>query len=183
VIVCFHYFLCLPDDAPPPTSSSSSPGRRSAALHRRAPVRPEATEVRTSFLPSCGRHGVRAEVERPPLHAATPPLVMPAIELGWDAISCRCRRLHQHARAARLAYPSSRRMPPCFGRRRAVSARSRRVCVACAFARASVRAATLSRKRAPQHACAVTLKARPGLWSIFVPTASLAAVPRKAAPP
>jgi hypothetical protein len=30
---------------------------------------------------------------------------MPAIEPGWDATSCRCRHLHQHARAARLAYP------------------------------------------------------------------------------
>jgi hypothetical protein len=33
---------------------------------------------------------------------SAPPLVMPAIEPGWDAISCRCRRLHQQARAARL---------------------------------------------------------------------------------
>jgi hypothetical protein len=62
--------------------------------------------------------------------------------------------------------PSSRRMPPCFGHRRAVSARSRRI-----------------HRRAPQHACAATLEARPGLWPIFVPTPSLAAVPRTAAPP
>jgi hypothetical protein len=47
----------------------------------------------------------------------------------------------------------------------------------------SVRAATPSRRRAPQHAYAVTLEARPGLWSIFVPVPSLAAVPRKAALP
>jgi hypothetical protein len=37
------------------------------------------------------------------LRAAAPPLVMPAIEPGWDAFSCRCRRLHQHARAICLA--------------------------------------------------------------------------------
>jgi hypothetical protein len=109
VIVCFPYFLCLPDA---PTSSSSSPASRSAALHRRAPLRPVATEVRTPLLPSCGCHGHRAEAERLPLRAATPPLVMPAIEPGWDTISCRCRRLHQHARVARLAYP-----PLAVGRR------------------------------------------------------------------
>jgi hypothetical protein len=40
----------------------------------------------TRFLPPCGRHGLRAEAERPPLRAAAPPLVMPAIEPGWDAI-------------------------------------------------------------------------------------------------
>jgi hypothetical protein len=32
--------------------------------------------------------------------ATTLPLVMPAIEPGWDELSCRCRRLHQRARAA-----------------------------------------------------------------------------------
>jgi hypothetical protein len=48
VNVCFHYFPCLPDDAPPPTSSSSSPASRPASLHRRTPLRPVATEVRTA---------------------------------------------------------------------------------------------------------------------------------------
>jgi hypothetical protein len=43
----FHYFPFLPDDAPSPTSSSSSPESRTASLHRRAPLRPVATEVRT----------------------------------------------------------------------------------------------------------------------------------------
>jgi hypothetical protein len=97
VIVCFPYFLCLPDDALPPTSSSSSPASRStsASGHR----------GEDALLPSCGRHGHRAEAERPALRAAAPPLVMSAIEPGWDAISCRCRRIQQHARAARLAYP------------------------------------------------------------------------------
>jgi hypothetical protein len=47
VIVCYRYFLCLPDDAPLPTPSSSSPASRPAALHRRVPLRPVATEVRT----------------------------------------------------------------------------------------------------------------------------------------
>jgi hypothetical protein len=109
--VCFHYFPCLTDDALPPTSSSSLPASHSAALHRRAPLRPLATEVRTLLLPSCGRHGHRAEAERPPLRAATLPLVMPAIEPGWDAIFCRCRRLHRRARHL-PSFPSS-----LFGRR------------------------------------------------------------------
>jgi hypothetical protein len=43
----FHYFPFLPDDAPSPTSSSSSLASRTASLHRRAPLRPETTEVRT----------------------------------------------------------------------------------------------------------------------------------------
>jgi hypothetical protein len=30
-------------------------------------------------------------------------LVMPAIEPGWDELSCRCRRLHQRAHADSLA--------------------------------------------------------------------------------
>jgi hypothetical protein len=50
------------------------------------------------FLLPCGRHGHRAEAERPPHRAAAPPLVMPAIEPGWDAIFCRCRRLRRRAR-------------------------------------------------------------------------------------
>jgi hypothetical protein len=47
-------------------------------------------------------------------------------------------------------------------------ARSRRVRVRDAFAlaRTSVRAATPSRRHAPQHARTVTLEARPGLWPI-----------------
>jgi hypothetical protein len=52
---------------------------------------------------------------------------MPAIEPGWDAFSCRCRHLHQHVLAVRLASPSSRRKPPRLGHRRAVPARSRHV--------------------------------------------------------
>jgi hypothetical protein len=47
VNVCFHYFPFLPVDAPSPTSSSSSLASRTASLHRRAPLRPVATEVRT----------------------------------------------------------------------------------------------------------------------------------------
>jgi hypothetical protein len=35
--------------------------------------------------------------------AAALPLVMPAIEPGWDELSCRCRHLHQCAHADSLA--------------------------------------------------------------------------------
>jgi hypothetical protein len=35
--------------------------------------------------------------------AAASSLVMPTIEPGWDELSCRCRCLHQRARAASLS--------------------------------------------------------------------------------
>jgi hypothetical protein len=47
----FHYFPFLPDDSPSPTSSSSSLASCTASLHRRAPLRPVATEVRTPVSP------------------------------------------------------------------------------------------------------------------------------------
>jgi hypothetical protein len=50
-----------------------------------------------AVLLPCGRHGHRAEAERLPHRAAAPPLVMLAIEPGWDAIFCRCRRLRRRA--------------------------------------------------------------------------------------
>jgi hypothetical protein len=59
----------------------------------------------------------------------------------------------------------------------APTSRPRRVRV-CARARAGHGA----RKRAPPHACAVALKARPGLWPLFRASAVLAAVHRTAAP-
>jgi hypothetical protein len=47
-------------------------------------LRPVATKVRTSFLPAlCGHPDLRAEGERV-ARTAPPPLVMPAIEPGWD---------------------------------------------------------------------------------------------------
>jgi hypothetical protein len=65
----FHYFPFLLDVVPPPLSSSS-PTSRAASLHRRAPLRPVAIEVRTPVSPTCGRHGHQAKAERPPLRAA-----------------------------------------------------------------------------------------------------------------
>jgi hypothetical protein len=97
----------------PPASSTSSSSRRffasptSAASflvtapHTPSPtpaLRPVATQVRTLFLLPYGRHGPRAEAERPWHRAAAPPLVMPVIEPRWDAIFCRCRRLRRRAR-------------------------------------------------------------------------------------
>jgi hypothetical protein len=97
----------------PPASSASPSSRRLSASPTSAAtflvtashtpsstpaLRLVATEVRTPFLLPCGRHGLRAEAEHPPLRAAAPPLVMPAIEPGWEAIFCRCRRLHRRAR-------------------------------------------------------------------------------------
>jgi hypothetical protein len=91
-------------------SSNSSPPRRSASPTSAASLlvtaprtpsptpahRPEATQVRTPPHLPCGRRGLRAEAERH--HAAAPLLVRPAIEPGWDAIFCRCRRLRRRAR-------------------------------------------------------------------------------------
>jgi hypothetical protein len=172
----FHYFPFLPDDAPPPTSSSSSPASRPASLHRRAPLRPEATEVRTPFLPSCGRHGLRAEAERLPLRAA-------AGDAGHRARLGRIF-LQVPPPSSTRARRSPSQPPLAVGNRPVLVAAApcRRVRVACTFARASMRAATPSHRRAPQHACAVTLEARPGLWSVFAPAPPLVAVPRRAAP-
>jgi hypothetical protein len=48
-------------------------------------LRPVATKVRTS------RPSSRGGTRRSHLAATPPPLVMPAIEPGWEAFSCRCR--------------------------------------------------------------------------------------------
>jgi hypothetical protein len=73
------------------------PPRHSAAHPSPTPAhRPEATQVRTPPHLPCGRYGLRAEAERP--RAAAPLLVRPAIEPGWDANFCRCRRLRRRAR-------------------------------------------------------------------------------------
>jgi hypothetical protein len=102
----------------------------------------------------------------PRRRTAAPPLVMPAIEPGWVAIFCRCRRLRRCA-----CHPPS--LSPLAVGRRPVwspphrSARPRRVRVSCVSARAPIQAAALARKCAPQHACAEALKARPGLWPLF----------------
>jgi hypothetical protein len=93
----FPYFLFFPDDAPPPASSSSSPVSRTATLHRRASLRPVATEVRTPASPLLWTPWPSSRSER-----TAPPLVMSAIEPGWE-LSCRCRRLHQRAHADYLA--------------------------------------------------------------------------------
>jgi hypothetical protein len=91
-------------------SSTSSPPRRSASPTSAASLlvttprtpsptpahRPEATQVRTPPHLPCGRRGLQAEAERP--RAAAPLLVRPAIEPGWDAIFCRCRRHRRRVR-------------------------------------------------------------------------------------
>jgi hypothetical protein len=73
--------------------------------------------------------------------------------------------------------------PLAVGSRPVLVAAAPRRRVRVAFVRASVQAATPSRRHAPQHARTVTLETRPGLWSIFAPAPFLAVVPRKAAPP
>jgi hypothetical protein len=125
--------------------------------------------VRTPPHLPCGRRGLRAEAERP--HAAAPLLVMPAFEPGWDAIFFRCRRLRRRARHPPSLSPLAVRRRP-VRHRRAMSVRPRRVRVACLSARA--RAGHGARKRAPQHAGAVALKARPGLGPLFRAYAVLA---------
>jgi hypothetical protein len=89
------------------------PRRRAAALvffpagephHHSTPMpalRPVATEVRTtaSLLLWVPQPSSRGRTHR----CSTPPLVMPAFVPGWDDVSCRCRYLHQRARAACLA--------------------------------------------------------------------------------
>jgi hypothetical protein len=97
-ITYFPYFLFFPDDVPPPASSSSSPASRTATLHRRTTFQPGATEVRmtAASLLWMPRPSSRSGTRR----AAALPLVMLAIEPGWDELSCRCRRLQQRARAA-----------------------------------------------------------------------------------
>jgi hypothetical protein len=49
------------------------------------------------------RPSSRGRIVSPHRATAPLPLVMLAIEPGWDALSCRCRRLHQRARAVCLA--------------------------------------------------------------------------------
>jgi hypothetical protein len=178
--VCFHYFPFHPDDAPSPTSSSSSPASHTASLHRRAPLRPVATEVRTPtssllWTPQPSSRGGTPAAPRSRVAAG---------DAGHRASLGRIFLQEPPPSPTRARRPPSQ--PPLAVGSRPVlvaAAPCRRVRVACAFARASVRAATHSRRRAPQHARAVTLEARLGLWSIFAPAPSLAAVPRKAAPP
>jgi hypothetical protein len=136
-------------------SSTSSPPRRSASptsaasLLVTAPRTPspmpahqaEATQVRTPPHLPCGHHGHRAETERP--RAAAPLLVRPAIEPGWDALFCRCRRLRRRARHPPILSPLAvgrhhRSSPP-----RRVGA-PRRVRVESVPARAPVQATALA---------------------------------------
>jgi hypothetical protein len=101
--------------------------------------------------------------------------VMPAIEPG----------LRRHAR-----HPPSL-LPLAVGRRHRLVATAPCRCTRVASTsracpRARARAGHGSCKRAPQHACAVALKARPGLGPLFRAYAVLAvltAVHRTAAPP
>jgi hypothetical protein len=99
----FPYFLFFPDDAPPPASSSSSSASRTDSLHRRASLRPVVTEVRTPVFAFLWTPWPSSRGRMPLLRAAALPLVMPAIEPGWDSFSCRCSRLHQRTRAVCLA--------------------------------------------------------------------------------
>jgi hypothetical protein len=93
--LCFLYFLSAAPFCVP--FQRRLPPRHSAAHPSPTPARrPEATQVRTPPHPPCGRRGLRAEAERH--RAAAPLLVRPAIEPGWDANFCRCRRLRRRAR-------------------------------------------------------------------------------------
>jgi hypothetical protein len=90
------------------------PPRRRAAAHvffltgkpRRLTSPPRSTSASghrgedTRFSPLVDATAIEP---RQNAHRSAPPLVMPAIEPGWDAFSCRCRRLHQRARAICLA--------------------------------------------------------------------------------
>jgi hypothetical protein len=130
--LCFLDFLSA---APPCVPYQRRlPPRHSAAHTSPTPAhRPEATQVRTPPHLLFGRRGLRAKAERH--RAAAPLLVMPAIEPGWDAVFCRCRRLRRRARRSpsfsSLAVGCcDRSSPPC----RVVA--PRRVRDACVPARA-----------------------------------------------
>jgi hypothetical protein len=158
----FHYFPFLLDVAPPP-SSSSSPASRAASLHRHAPLRPVATEVRTPISPHLWtpRPSSRGRTPVAPRRRAAAGDADHRARLGCDFLqvsppSPTCaRRLSSLAPLAVGSRPVLVAIAPC-----------RRVHVAFAFARVSVRAATPSRRRAPQHARTVTLEARLGLWPL-----------------
>jgi hypothetical protein len=144
----FHYFLFLLDVALPP-SSSSSPASRTASLHRRAQLRPVATEVRIPVSPYLW-------TPRPSSRGGTPAAPRRRAAAGDAGHRARLGRVF-----LQVPPPSPmrvRRLPSLAP----LAVGSRPVLVA--FARASVRAAMPSRRRAPPHARPVTLEARPGLW-------------------
>jgi hypothetical protein len=144
--LCFLDFLSA---APPCVPYQRRlPPRHSAAHTSPTPAhRPEATQVRTPPHLLFGRRGLRAKAERH--RAAAPLLVMPAIEPGWDAVFCRCRRLRRRARRSpsfsSLAVGCcDRSSPPC----RVVA--PRRDARACAPVRATTLASVHPSTRAPQ---------------------------------
>jgi hypothetical protein len=161
----FLYFPFLLDVAPPP-SSSSSPASRAASLHRRAPLRPVATEVRTPVSPHLWtpRPSSRGRTPIAPRRRAAAGDAGHRARLGRDFLQVpppsptRARRLPSLAPLAVGSRPVLVAVASC---------RCVRVAFAFAFARASVRAGTPSRRRAPQHAHTVTLEARLGLWPFF----------------
>jgi hypothetical protein len=111
----FHYFPFLPDDAPSPTSSSSSPASRTASLHRRAPPRPVATEVRTPVSPLLWtpRPSSRGTMPAAPCQAKPVSITPPCTRTPALAFACTSRAPltrkgypRQHHRRAVVAAPA-----------------------------------------------------------------------------
>jgi hypothetical protein len=174
------YFFFFPDDAPPPASSSSSPASRTASLLRCAPLRPVATEVTTPVSPLLWtpRPSSRGRTPDAPRRRAAAGDAGQGARLGRVFLQVpppsptRTRRLPSLAPLDVGSRPVLVVVAPCRCVRVALRSRSR----------APVRAATPSRRRAPQHARSVTLEARPGLWTLPLRRTSSSHSPSPAPP-